>query len=185
MSGALPAPTIKRKSSCCPHPGTRSVDALNCGEALSAILLEYTMAGLSSLPVTHITELESSREMIRDLTAGILGAVPRFDPSRHPTRGRVGSRTDCAAPLERGFGDSPLGPDVALPATQPRAGCHRASVDCSAEEMPDSVGECQACGATDDDAEHSPVHVAAADRALTAPQTLKQPAPAMNVTGDT
>lgn len=42
------------------------VDALNCGEALSSILLECTMAGLATCPVTHITELESSRDMIRD-----------------------------------------------------------------------------------------------------------------------
>jgi nitroreductase len=52
------------------------VDALNCGEALSAILLECTMAGLATCPVTHITELEASREMIRNLTTG-LAAVPQ------------------------------------------------------------------------------------------------------------
>jgi nitroreductase len=52
------------------------VDALNCGEALSAILLECTMAGLSTCPVTHITELEASRKMIRDLTSGP-AAVPQ------------------------------------------------------------------------------------------------------------
>ena len=57
-------------------PGDTRVDALNCGEALSAILLECTMAGLSTCPVTHITELESSREMIRDLTT-CLAAVPQ------------------------------------------------------------------------------------------------------------
>jgi nitroreductase len=57
------------------HRGTR-VDALNCGEALSAILLECTMAGLSTCPVTHITELEASREMIRNLTTG-LAALPQ------------------------------------------------------------------------------------------------------------
>ena len=51
-------------------PSDTRVDALNCGEALSAILLECTMAGLATCPVTHITELESSRDIIRDLTAG-------------------------------------------------------------------------------------------------------------------
>ena len=51
-------------------PRDTRVDALNCGEALSAILLECTMAGLATCPVTHITELESSRDIIRDLTAG-------------------------------------------------------------------------------------------------------------------
>jgi nitroreductase len=42
-------------------------DALRCGEALSAILLECTMAGLATCPITHITELEASRDIIRDL----------------------------------------------------------------------------------------------------------------------
>lgn len=50
-------------------PQDTRVDALNCGEALSAILLECTMAGLATCPVTHLTELESSREVIRELTA--------------------------------------------------------------------------------------------------------------------
>jgi len=48
-------------------PGDTRADALNCGEALSAILLECTMAGLATCPVTHITELEAGRDIIRDL----------------------------------------------------------------------------------------------------------------------
>ena len=43
-------------------------DALNCGEALSAVLLECTMAGLATCPLTHITEMETSRDVIRTLT---------------------------------------------------------------------------------------------------------------------
>ena len=57
-------------------PRDTRVDALNCGEALSAILLECTMAGLATCPVTHITELESGRDIIRDLTTGP-AAVPQ------------------------------------------------------------------------------------------------------------
>jgi nitroreductase len=57
-------------------PGDTHVDALNCGEALSAILLECTMAGLATCPVTHITELEATRDMIRDLATGP-AAVPQ------------------------------------------------------------------------------------------------------------
>jgi nitroreductase len=49
-------------------PSDTRADALNCGEALSAILLECTMAGLATCPVTHITELEASQDIIRDLT---------------------------------------------------------------------------------------------------------------------
>jgi nitroreductase len=55
--------------------GDARVDALNCGEALSAILLECTMAGLATCPVTHLTELQASRNIIRDLTAD--RAVPQ------------------------------------------------------------------------------------------------------------
>jgi nitroreductase len=43
-------------------------DALNCGEVLSKLLLECTMAGLSTCPMTHITELEASRNVIQMLT---------------------------------------------------------------------------------------------------------------------
>ncbi|SOX54381.1 NAD(P)H nitroreductase [Mycobacterium ahvazicum] len=56
--------------------GDTRVDALNCGEALSAILLECTMAGLATCPVTHVTELDASRDMIRDLATG-LASVPQ------------------------------------------------------------------------------------------------------------
>jgi nitroreductase len=48
-------------------PRDTRLDALNCGEALSAILLECTIAGLATCPVTHLTELDSSRDVIRDL----------------------------------------------------------------------------------------------------------------------
>jgi nitroreductase len=57
-------------------PGDSRLDALNCGGALSAILLECTMAGLATCSVTHLTELEASRDVIRDLTAGS-AAVPQ------------------------------------------------------------------------------------------------------------
>ncbi len=44
-------------------------DALACGEALSGVLLEATLAGLGSCTLTHITELAGSREVV----AAILG----------------------------------------------------------------------------------------------------------------
>jgi nitroreductase len=43
-------------------------DVLRCGEALSAVLLEATMAGLATCTLTHMTELAQSRELIRRLT---------------------------------------------------------------------------------------------------------------------
>jgi hypothetical protein len=42
-------------------------DALTSGEALSAVLLECTMAGFATCPVTHLTELRVTRELIQSL----------------------------------------------------------------------------------------------------------------------
>jgi hypothetical protein len=43
-------------------------DALRCGEALSAVLLECTLAGMATCTLTHLTELWSSRNLIGTLT---------------------------------------------------------------------------------------------------------------------
>jgi len=40
---------------------------LAAGEALSATLLECTMAGLATCPVTHLTEVTVARELIGSL----------------------------------------------------------------------------------------------------------------------
>lgn len=45
-------------------------EALGCGEALSDVLLEATLAGLATCTLTHMTELEASRSIIRSLTGG-------------------------------------------------------------------------------------------------------------------
>lgn len=42
-------------------------DALASGEALSAVLLECTMAGLATCTLTHITEVRTTREMLTAL----------------------------------------------------------------------------------------------------------------------
>ncbi|BBX73065.1 NAD(P)H nitroreductase [Mycobacterium shinjukuense] len=56
--------------------GNTRADALMCGQALSAVLLECTLAGLATCPVTHITELAAGRDIIRGLTDG-RAAVPQ------------------------------------------------------------------------------------------------------------
>ncbi len=70
--------------------------ALSCGEALSTVLLECTMAGLATCPVTHLTELSVSRELLAAVTdhtdlpqvlirvgvAPALGEVPPVTPRR-------------------------------------------------------------------------------------------------------
>ncbi|AKN18842.1 Acg family FMN-binding oxidoreductase [Mycobacterium haemophilum] len=58
-------------------PGDTRRDAFNCGQALSAVLLECTVAGLATCPVTHVTELEATRDIIRDLTTDT-AAVPQL-----------------------------------------------------------------------------------------------------------
>ena len=42
-------------------------DVLRCGEALSALLLECTLAGLATCTLTHMTEIAPSRDAIRRL----------------------------------------------------------------------------------------------------------------------
>ena len=42
-------------------------DALVCGEVLSTVLLECTMAGMATCPLTHMTELAASRNIIGNL----------------------------------------------------------------------------------------------------------------------
>jgi hypothetical protein len=71
-------------------------DALRCGEALSAVLLECTLAGMATCTLSHLTELESSRHLIGTLTARaampqllvrvgearLLGELPPITPRR-------------------------------------------------------------------------------------------------------
>lgn len=42
-------------------------DALRCGEALSTVLLECTMAELATCTLTHLMELDESRDIVRKL----------------------------------------------------------------------------------------------------------------------
>ncbi|OHV06056.1 Acg family FMN-binding oxidoreductase [Mycobacterium talmoniae] len=68
-------------------------DAVLCGEALSAVLLDCTMAGLATCPVTHITEVRTTRDMIascldHDAMPQVLirvGVAPAMDEVPPPT----------------------------------------------------------------------------------------------------
>jgi nitroreductase len=67
--------------------------ALGCGEAMSSVLLEATLAGLATCPVSHITEIEAGRAILRSLTGGSedpqllirFGTVPALDDPPPPT----------------------------------------------------------------------------------------------------
>jgi nitroreductase len=50
--------------------GATRADALDCGQALSTVLLECTLAGLATCPVTHLTETEAGRDAVRGRTDG-------------------------------------------------------------------------------------------------------------------
>ena len=49
-----------------PH-GDTALDLLRCGEALSAVLLECTVAGMATCTLTHMTEVAPSRDIIAQL----------------------------------------------------------------------------------------------------------------------
>jgi hypothetical protein len=51
------------------HEDTR-LEVLRCGEALSAVLLECTIAGMATCTLTHMTEVSPARELIRQLSGG-------------------------------------------------------------------------------------------------------------------
>jgi len=50
-----------------------AVDVLRCGEAMSAVLLECTVAGMATCTLTHMTEIPMSRDVI----AQVIGTVGR------------------------------------------------------------------------------------------------------------
>jgi nitroreductase len=72
-------------------------NALACGEALSSVLLECTMAGLATCPVSQLTELSVSRELLAALTDHTdlpqvlirVGVAPALDAAPPPTPRRA------------------------------------------------------------------------------------------------
>lgn len=48
-------------------PDDSPASALACGEVLSRVLLECTAAGLATCPITHVTEVQASRDIVRGL----------------------------------------------------------------------------------------------------------------------
>ncbi|HUH69477.1 MAG TPA: NAD(P)H nitroreductase [Mycobacterium sp.] len=70
------------------HHDDNRLDVLRCGEALSAVLLECTVAGMATCTLTHMTELGPSRDIIRQVTGNAgqpqllirIGKSPAMDP---------------------------------------------------------------------------------------------------------
>lgn len=65
--------------------GDSRLDVLRCGEALSAVLLECTVAGMATCTLTHMTEMAMSRDTISQLTgtAGTPQLLIRIGASTH------------------------------------------------------------------------------------------------------
>lgn len=57
-------------------PTDTRVDWLRCGQALSTVLLESTLAGAATCPLSHLTEIAVSRAMLQRLTPGV--GVPQI-----------------------------------------------------------------------------------------------------------
>ena len=70
-------------------PNDTRADVLRCGEALSTVLLECTVAGMATCPLTHLIEVAESRDILRDLIAGhgepqVLVRVGMAPPTERP-----------------------------------------------------------------------------------------------------
>jgi hypothetical protein len=78
------------------HHDDARLDVLRCGEALSAVLLECTMAGLATCTLTHMTEIAQSRDVIGQAigTAGQPQLLIRIGraPENGPHVGRTARR---------------------------------------------------------------------------------------------
>jgi hypothetical protein len=65
---------------------------LGCGETLSAVLLEATMAGLATCTLTHVTEVAATRDIVAEITGRPLpqvlvrvGTAPALEQTPPPT----------------------------------------------------------------------------------------------------
>lgn len=74
-------------------PNDTKTDVLRCGEVLSTVLLECTMAGMATCTLTHLIESSESRDIVRDLIGGRsepqvlirVGITPEMEPLPVPT----------------------------------------------------------------------------------------------------
>ena len=77
-------------------PDDTRADVLRCGEVLSTVLIECTMAGMATCPLTHLIESEQSRDIVSDLI-GRRGRATSLDPRRHRTANGKPSRAHAKA----------------------------------------------------------------------------------------
>jgi hypothetical protein len=87
------------------------LDVLRCGEALSTVLLESTLAGMATCTLTHMTEVSASRDIIRQLTGQTgspqllirIGTAPSNDEQHFPATPRrpLSEVLECDQPWSR------------------------------------------------------------------------------------
>ena len=92
-------------------------DAFRCGEALSAVLLECTLAGMATCTLSHLTELWSSRPH-RHLDRKRSYAATSDPGRRTPCPWRATSRDTAAATLRRSEDSSRCRPMMTSPDTR-------------------------------------------------------------------
>ncbi|OLL20895.1 MULTISPECIES: Acg family FMN-binding oxidoreductase [unclassified Rhodococcus (in: high G+C Gram-positive bacteria)] len=82
------------------------IDWLRAGEAMSAVLLEATAAHLATCPLTHVTEIEASRGIVRTATArtGEVAGFPQV-VIRLGARSARGLPTTSRRPVDEVFVD--------------------------------------------------------------------------------
>ncbi|BCI90344.1 hypothetical protein NIIDMKKI_55500 [Mycobacterium kansasii] len=76
-------------------PEDTRLDVLRCGEALSTVLLECTMAGMATCTLSHLIESSESRDLVRGLIGHRgepqvlvrVGITPPIDDAPRPRRG--------------------------------------------------------------------------------------------------
>lgn len=68
-------------------PGDTDTDWIRCGRALSAVTLEATVQRLATCPLTHLTEINASRDLLRSLApeGGVPQLLIRVGVATHPT----------------------------------------------------------------------------------------------------
>jgi hypothetical protein len=75
------------------HHDDARLDVLRCGEALSAVLLECTLAGMATCTLTHMTELAPSRDIIAQITGTTGQPQLLIRVGRSPAHGQHVERT--------------------------------------------------------------------------------------------
>ncbi|MGW4477514.1 Acg family FMN-binding oxidoreductase [Rhodococcus triatomae] len=67
-------------------PGDSPTDWIRCGQALSRVSLEATVQRLATCPLTHLTDIEASRDRIRALApgTGVPQLLLRVGTATHP-----------------------------------------------------------------------------------------------------